>query len=237
MAKQLHRLALLTVAAAIVTTASADASDRRSLWDGATLDGWRQTGPGRFVVDETDAGPALRSEGGMGLLWYSRETFGDARIRVLYRAERADSNGGVFVRIPHPPASPWDAVHGGYEAQIHDAGAADRHTTGALYSIAPARARPSRPGEWNEMIVTLDGDRTTVRINGELVTDFREGDAVPEREEWWEPRRGPRPLRGYLGLQNHGPDDTVWYREISVLPLPPAAAAPGRRRDARPAPP
>jgi hypothetical protein len=44
-------------------------SDWRPLFDGKTLDGWEHVGPGRFVVE----GGQLRTEGGMGLLWYSRE--------------------------------------------------------------------------------------------------------------------------------------------------------------------
>ena len=31
--------------------------------------------------------------------------------------------------------------------------------------------------------------------------------------------RGPRPLIGYIGLQNHGDGDTVFFREVSVRPL------------------
>ncbi|BFO17122.1 hypothetical protein SHKM778_35100 [Streptomyces sp. KM77-8] len=38
----------------------------REIFNGQTLDGWKQAGPGKFVV--TDG--TLRSEGGMGLLWY-----------------------------------------------------------------------------------------------------------------------------------------------------------------------
>ena len=30
----------------------------------------------------------------------------------------------------------------------------------------------------------------------------------------------PRPATGYIGLQNHDPGDVVWFKEISVRPLP-----------------
>ena len=56
-----------------------DALEWRPLFDGKTLDGWEHVGPGRFVVENG----ALRTEGGMGLLWYTREKFGDATIRVV----------------------------------------------------------------------------------------------------------------------------------------------------------
>jgi hypothetical protein len=50
-----------------------------------------------------------------------------------------------------------------------------------------------KPGEWNKMEITLNGQITIVQINGEKVTDFTEGDAVPPKTRDFEPERGPRP--------------------------------------------
>ena len=52
-----------------------------------------------------------------------------------------------------------------------------------------------------------------------LVTDYTEGDPVPTKKEWYEPDRGPRPERGYIGLQNHGDEAHVHFKEVSVRPL------------------
>jgi hypothetical protein len=73
--------------------------------------------------------------------------------------------------------------------------------------------------EWNTMLIRLTGDRTQVELNGIVVTDFSEGDEVPEKKEWYEPDRGPRPSAGYIGVQNHGEEDVVYFREISVRSL------------------
>ena len=51
------------------------------------------------------------------------------------------------------------------------------------------------------------------------MTDFSEGDQVPAKKEWYEPDRGPRPNAGYIGVQNHGEEDVVYFREISVRSL------------------
>ena len=53
----------------------------KPLFDGRSLDGWEHVGPGRFVVDNG----MLRTEGGMGLLWYSREKLGNCVLRVVYK--------------------------------------------------------------------------------------------------------------------------------------------------------
>jgi hypothetical protein len=59
-----------------------------------------------------------------------------------------------------------------------------------------------------------------VYLNGEKVTDYTEGDPVPARKFDFEPFRGIRPNSGYVGLQNHGDSDIVFFKEVSVKPLP-----------------
>ena len=108
-------------------------------------------------------------------------------------------------------------MHTGYELQIYAKGG-DRHTMGVLYSFTEAKPRPVVLGEWNTMEITLDGPRTIVHLNGTLVTDHTEGQPVAEGSKG-DPARGPRPLEGYVGLQNHGKKDVVWFREIAVREL------------------
>jgi len=185
----------------------------RSLFDGETLEGWQQVGPGRFVIEDG----TLHTEGGMGLLWYTAEKFADVELHLSFKTATPHANSGVFVRIPEPPQTPWDAVHGGYEVQIDESGDA-YHRTGVLYSLTEALAQPPLEA-WNELRIVLDGPRTRVSVNGVLVTRFSEGDPVPPRNYDWEPERGPRPLAGYIGLQNHGADDVVYFRDIRVRSL------------------
>lgn len=191
----------------------------RQLYNGKDLTGWEQVGPGNFEVEDG----LLKTVGGMGMLLYSPEKFGNVTLRVVYKVRDNDSNSGVFIRIPEKPADEWYAVNNGYEVQIdngvrHVGG--DYHCTGVLYSLTKAMAHPQKPqGEWNTMEITLDGPRTIVFVNGEKVTDFTEGDPVPEKTRDFEPDRGPRPLSGYIGLQNHDGLSTVYFKEVSVKPL------------------
>jgi hypothetical protein len=183
-------------------------------------------GKGRFVIE----GGALKSEGGMGLLWYAREKLSGVVLRVVYR-NPGGANSGVFIRIPDQPKDVWIPVNRGYEVQIDDY-EDDFHVTGVLYSLTRAAAKPARPGEWNTMEITLDEDRTMVVVNGILVTDYREGDRVPRKKRRWEPDRGPRPRSGYIGIQNHSDDDVVHVREVSVRPVRPSTGVekPGEGR-------
>lgn len=214
----------------LALTAFGGGEERRHLFNGEDLDGWAHVGKGRVYVEDG----LMKTEGGMGLLWYTRERFGNCVLRIVYRTTTLDDNSGVFIRIPEPPRDPWHAVHTGYEVQILENFPAhykrsehqqtygdDWHTTGAIYSISKARARPQlAPGEWNTMEIVLAGPRTSVRLNGELVSEYTEGEPVPPRQHTYEPERGRRPDMGYIGIQNHHEPQTVHFKEISVEPLP-----------------
>ena len=187
----------------------------RPLFDGRTTAGWAMIGPGELRMENSE----LVTYGGMGLLWYTREKLGNCEIRVVFKLTNPKDNSGVFIRIPDRPTDPWFAVNKGYEVQI-DNNEEDWHRTGCLYSLTKAQNRVSpSPGEWATMLITLEGTRTRVAVDGQLVTDYTEGDAVPPKKIWYEPDRGRRPEVGYIGLQNHGDDARVHFKEVSVRKL------------------
>lgn len=192
-------------------------ADWRPLFNGKDLDGWEHIGPGKMILENG----LIRTQGGMGLLWYTKEQFGNCTLRVVYKTTSAASNSGIYVRIAEKPKDEWYAVHHGYEVQICDI-TDPYHSTGAIYSLSKATARPAKPrGEWNTMEITLKGDRVLVSLNGQAVNDFDPKSPVPERTKDYEPERGPRPESGYIGLQNH--DDyaqgtQVYFKEVSIRP-------------------
>ena len=205
---------LLFAALGVAVPAVAD-SGWQPIFDGGGLTGWEQVGPGKFVLEDG----LLKTQGGMGMLWFTPRKIGNATIRIVYKTANKAANSGVFIRIPEKPTEPWMPVNRGYEVQIDDS-ENDNHVTGVLYSLTKAMARPGKPGEWNEMEITLDGPRTVVVVNGAKVTDYTEGQPVPPKVETWEPDRGPRAMEGYIGLQNHSDKDVVWFKEVSIRPLP-----------------
>jgi len=184
------------------------------LFNGKNLDGWQHVGPGSFVVENG----LLETQGGMGLLWYTRCKIGNAVIRVVFKMTSKKSDSGVFIRIPEKPAEPWMPVNRGYEVEIGNWPGA-YSSTGALYSFTKASALPLRPiGQWNTMNIIIDGPRTVVYLNRIKVTDFREGQPVPPKAHSWDPDRGPRSDSGYIGLQNE-PGPPVYFKDVSVRPL------------------
>jgi 3-keto-disaccharide hydrolase len=207
------RIAPLLLFLAMFQTSKTDSW--QPLFNGKDLSGWKHVGPGQMVVEDG----LIRTEGGMGLLYWTGGKVGDSVIRVVFKMKDKNDNAGVFIRIPEEPTEQWMPVNRGYEVQIDNA-ADDYHTTGVLYSLTKAKARPGKSGpEWNTMEITLDGPRTTVTVNGVQVTDYTEGQPVPAKQKDFEPNRGPRPNEGYIGIQNHGEHDVVFFKEISLKRL------------------
>ncbi len=182
----------------------------RALFDGTreSLDAWRMAGPGSFELQEDCT---LLTVGGMGLLWFPEE-LGAYHLRLDWRVAGED-NSGVFVGFPEPGEDPWVAVEHGYEIQIDMSDQPDR-TTGAVYTFQSAdlQARDAAlnpPGKWNTYEIVVQAPTISVHLNGVLVTDFESTD--PERD-----------LRsGHIGLQNHGDDDAVSFRNVRVAELDP----------------
>jgi 3-keto-disaccharide hydrolase len=174
------------------------------LFDGATLNDWTQAGPGSFAVDNG----MLRTQGGMGLLWYSATQFGDFELTLEWKVTKTADNSGVFVRFPDPRGDPFNAVAEGYEVQIDDEGAPDGaaiHKTGAIYEMrAPLRAASSPPGQWNTYLIRVISQTYNVILNAQpVIVDFV----------------GNRSRRGFIGLQNHQANDVVYFRNLRVTPL------------------
>ncbi len=174
-----------------------------SLFDGVTLDGWQQAGPGGFnVVDGT-----LQSYGGMGMLWYTKMQFADFVLKVDWKELHFSDNSGVFVRFPDPGNDPWVAVNHGYEVQIDNVGAPDGnpvYKTGAIFNFAaPSRVASNPVGEWNFYEIHAVGQNYTIILNGEQGTTFV----------------GSRSAAGYVGLQNHDDTSTVSFRNVRIMEL------------------
>ena len=211
----MHTVKLLVVAMAVSMLMPVAAQDVRQLFNGRDLEGWEHAGFGGFEVEEG----LLKPHGGIGILWYAGGKIGNSRLHVVYKVDSNEDNSGVFVRIPESPEDPWMAVEKGLEIQINGAGKSPYHRTGAVYTFSRAVAEPGVPGEWNVMDILLDGKTTEVRINGEFVSRYVDGDEIPARHSKWDPAPGPRPVNGYIGLQNHPQGANVYFREVSLLPL------------------
>ncbi len=176
-------------------------------YGGYSKHGWNHYGPGYFILDEKTG--ELKSEGGMGLFWYSAKKYGDFVLELDYKTAQQNTNSGIFVRVPEMPISD-DYIYHSFEVQVYDAGSGI-HKTGAVYDAEPPRLDAFAPaGEWNHYKITLQGKNIKVELNGKSVLDWQ-----------MEPRGKIRDfaLTGYIGLQNHDSIAPVYFKNIFVKEL------------------
>ncbi|MBK1786272.1 ThuA domain-containing protein [Prauserella cavernicola] len=178
------------------------------LFDGTaeSMEGWNQAGPGSFELQDDCT---VRSVGGMGLWWHDKE-YAAYSLKMDWKMA-GDDNSGVFVGFPDPGDDPWIAVNQGYEIQI-DATDADDRTTGSIYTFQSAdlEARDAAlnpPGEWNAYEIVVQGQTIQVYLNDVLINDFVSTD--PERDL----------TQGFVGIQNHGDEDDVSFRNVQIKEL------------------
>ncbi|MFL6315147.1 MAG: DUF1080 domain-containing protein [Nitrososphaeraceae archaeon] len=173
------------------------------LFNGKSIDGWRMAGPGKFVFIEYDK--SLQSEGGMGLLWYTKKKYKDFVLRIDWKVSRTNDNSGIFIRFSNPDNDPWIAVNTGYEIQIDDLAMPDGnplHKTGAIYNFAaPSNPQSKLVSEWNTFEIEATSQKYSIILNGEKV--------IPEFT-------GNRLIEGYIGIQNHDADSHVSFKNIRI---------------------
>ncbi len=169
--------------------------------------GWNHYGPGYFILNERTG--VLKSQGGMGLLWYGARKYGDFVLDLEFRCENKNTNSGVFLRVPEMPVNN-DYIYHAFEIQIDDASKGIHHTGAAYDAEAPAASASKPPGEWNHFQITVQGGRIQVDLNGTRVLDWEA-----------EPRGKVRDFarEGYFGLQNHDSRSPVYFRNIFVKDL------------------
>jgi hypothetical protein len=195
--------------------ASQPLSQWRSLFDGASLEGWTCK-PGSWAVE---AGCISRKGGGN--IW-TKEVFGDFELEADFKLD-PETNSGIFFRT----ADTNDEVQTGIEFQLLDSYGkkdADRHDCGAIYDIqAPARNAVRPPGEWNHVDLICRGSGIRAQLNDQLVIDL-------DLDHWNEPGKNPdgsankfrtayknMPRSGHIGFQDHG--KPVWFRNVRIRAL------------------
>lgn len=98
----------------------------------------------------------------------------------------------------------------------------DWQICGANYAMYPPKSLPSKPvGEWNSLMLVVDGNHVTQIINGEVVVEY-----VKNSDDWTKRRNSGKWEdypdwgkfdKGHIVLQNHG--TKVWFRNIKIKEL------------------
>jgi hypothetical protein len=161
-----------------------------SLFNGKDLSGWVPVGNEKWTVEDG----AIHGEGVTKEYGYLRteKTYKDFQMTFRFKCE-ADGNSGVFFHADFKPGN-VAAIQQGLQFEI------DRtlnHHTGGLYGDgrnwivwpSPEMETILRPNDWNDMHISVIGNRYIARLNGELLVDFTDPT--------------PKSFDGYIALQLH----------------------------------
>jgi len=202
----------------------------RALFNGKDLSGWHGHNPHQglkltgekkaadLAKQRTDFPQHWRVENGelvnagTGPYATTDEHFGDIELRLDYKTV-AKADSGIYLRGT-PQVQIWDLN------QVFDPKKPDRRPhlgSGGLFNNTPGT--PGRDplvvadkpfGEWNSFRIVLQGDVTTVWLNGRLVVDRA------KMENYWD-RAKPLPAKGPIMLQTHGGE--IRWRNLFVKTL------------------
>jgi hypothetical protein len=192
------------------------------LFNGKNLDGWQTSSkqPSKIPVEDACINP----HGCGGYMMIHEKTWADFMLALDFKISKG-CNSGVFVRThPLEPRPGKDVGFNGIEIAIDDTRTAGFVDTGAIYDLVKPSKNAMKPvGEWNHMVITCNGPKISVELNGETVTRMN-------LDEWTEPNRRPdgtahkfdiayktHPRFGFIGLQDHG--SACWYKSIKLKPL------------------
>lgn len=214
---------------ALTTQISADNS--RPLFDGQSLHGWEQL---NTVPPEHVGGKWIVSDGalvgdqdppGRGGFLATTDKFRDFVLSLEVQQDYP-TDTGIFVRMGEDGKSHQLTLD---YRPLGEFGAIFLPWTQSRILRNPDGIKYFRPGEWNQVIVRVEGEPARLRfwLNGELITDF---------QHTAESTKGVPPV-GRIGLQVHPnvPNLTTWkpgnlvrYRNLRIRPLTaPLEAQPG----------
>jgi serine/threonine protein kinase len=188
-----------------------------SLFNGKDKTGWKthpsQTDNWR-VIDGV-----LRASGpDVSHLYTERDDYKDVHIRVEARIGDGAS-GGVHLRSGFGPARPKDKPMFpiSYEAPINCTHP-NANKTGSLYlpdgNAVNCPNSPVPPGEWMILEMIATGRHITIKVNGNVTTDYLEGGPSY-------PQEGHIALLRYsrLGAEQYRPESLIEFRKIEIKVL------------------
>lgn len=199
-----------------------------SLFDGKDLTGWKglvqnpiaraKMTPSQLAKAQEKADEQMRKDWKVenGLLVFdgagydnlcSEKQYGDIEMYVDWKLDPAgpEADAGIYLRGT-PQVQMWDTARVKVGAQVGSGGLYNNQ----IYEKNPIKVADNKLGEWNTMYIKMVGDRVTVKLNGELVTD----DVI--LENFWD-RKQPLFPTEQIELQAHG--SKVYYRNIYVKEL------------------
>jgi hypothetical protein len=148
------------------------------LFNGKDLTGWKKNGDEKWIVEQG----TILCESTANKYGYltTEKTYRDFDLRLKFKGEAAGNSGLFF----HARITGIDAEHGpdieGMQVEVdpsvgkHTGGLYESGGRGWIVMPTPEGERALKPGEWNDLRVSVRGNHIVVDLNGFQVTDFHD---------------------------------------------------------------
>lgn len=219
---------LCAVAASGCNTAK-KASNTPSPWevlfDGSSVDHWRGYQRSSFPEKAwtVENGTLKTIKGGETVDLVTKDQYQNFALDLEWRIA-SNGNSGVMIRVTEAGKTAWQT---GPEMQILDDEVQVGHenpktSAGALYDlIAPVNKHLRPVGEWNHVMIVVDGNHVEYWLNSYKVVQYElnsdELGALIARSKFKNLPEFARAETGYIALQNHKSE--VWFRNIRIRRL------------------
>jgi hypothetical protein len=184
-------LTLVLLAACGGSKPEGDANSWRTLLNGSDLSGWTLVGDANWRVEER-AARADRSTASSYLV--SDKQFANFDLELEFWVN-PEANSGVFLRCQDPKAISETSC---YEVNIFDTRPDQTYRTGGIVNVAEPAEIVYTGDQWNRLMITADGDRLQVTLNGRRMVDTEDS----------------RLSRGAVALQYGA--GTVMFRNVRI---------------------
>jgi hypothetical protein len=208
MMKHCFALACLVSLMGAAPLVSEEADGWIELFNGKDMSGWKiSEHPDAFTVED----------GRMMVFGPRAHAFyvgpdGEASFKNFhFKAEvmtTPGSNSGIYFHTRYQDEG-WP--NRGYEAQVNQTHG-DPKKTGGLYNVQDNFEQPAKDNEWFQYEIIVVGKHIVVRIDGKTVSDYTEPADLQRRDR--------QLSSGTFALQAHDPKSKVYFRNLSVKPLP-----------------
>ena len=196
------------------------------LFDGKTGAGWHgynQQGIPDFWAIEDGTLTMNSTGGGEEQDIITDKIYKNYAFTVEYKLTKG-ANSGIIYQLKEDPKYKYPYETGPeYQIMDHEGrNVSDLQTHGANYSMYAPMEKPYLPiGEWNRMLLLVNGNDVTFVLNGVVIVKY-----TKYSDDWKELRDSGKWIdypdygkfdEGHISLQNHG--TKVWFRDIKIKEL------------------
>ena len=165
-----------------------------------SLDNFNRIGDANWRVEDG----AVVADRGKGGYLVSKNSYKDFQIRAEFWADHT-TNSGIFIRATDPNKI---TATNSYEVNIYDQRPEPSYGTGAIVNYAKVAPMPKAGGKWNTYVITAEGSRILVDLNGQRTVNITES-SFPS---------GPFALQFGNG-PNDAPGGAIKWRKVQIKPL------------------